>query len=324
LANAAKRIAAKGRSKILGSLQTSLDQLQERLARIETRQADVLEHASKSRTTIMQTGEHEILVKLYNGLKIYLDNRDIGVVPHMALDGIWEPEITHAWNSLVRKNDTVFDIGANFGYFGLLAAQMTDKKNSKIVFVEANPHLIPYIEKTLALNWYKEQSAVENVAVSDKPGAVTLNILEDYIASSSVHTVDQLEKYLGTKMNLKLDEGVKVPAIAIDDYCKKNSIKSISLIKMDIEGYEDVAYAGMRKTIQVSPDVTMFIEFTKEGYKKPKEFYRQMLSDFGSVYLINSSGRLYKPKNNSYETVIGNAEDWAMPVFSKRNNLDSL
>jgi hypothetical protein len=46
-----------------------------------------------------------------------------------------------------------------------------------------------------------------------------------------------------------------------------------------------------------------------------------MLEDFGHVYLIDLSGKLIKPKNNSYEKVIGNPDDWIMPVFSKNSKL---
>jgi len=133
---------------------------------------------------VIYLNEGEIVAKIFSGLKFYLDPRDIAVVPHLVLDAIWEHRITAAWLRVVGKNDVVVDVGANFGYFAALAAQLTDKKNSKVVSFEANPKLIPYIEKTLAVNWLKEQSVVENLALADKKGRVTLNVLKDYIGSS--------------------------------------------------------------------------------------------------------------------------------------------
>jgi FkbM family methyltransferase len=273
---------------------------------------------------VISTGNTEVLVKLFNGLKIYLDTRDLAVATHIAMDGIWEPTITKAWISTIRPNYTIFDIGANFGYFGLLAAHKTDKKNSKIVFIEANPNLIPYIHKTIDLNWYNEQSLVENFAASDRSGTIKLNILKNYIGSSSVQTVEELEGYMHHKMRLQLSNSLSVKAMSIDEYCKKHDIKNIDLIKMDIEGYEETAYAGMREMVAASPDLTLFIEFTKDGYNNPKEFYEKMLNDFGNVYLIDNLGRFVVPKNSGYEYVIGDADNWVMPVFSKNKSLYKL
>jgi FkbM family methyltransferase len=269
---------------------------------------------------IIQTSPNEIIAKLQSGLKIYLDTRDISVVPHLALDGVWEPHITKAWLSVLKPELTVFDIGANFGYFGLIAAHKIGKKNSKVVFFEANPELIPYINKTLSTNFYVEQSILENLAVADKEGTVTLNVLKDYIGSSTLHSLEHLDKYMHDKMHLKTEKSIKVKAVSIDSYCKKNKIPKIDLIKMDIEGYEDKAYQGMRDMVAKSPDITLFMEFTKESYENPKKFYELMLSDFGHIFLIDELGNIAKPKNRSYDAVIGNADDWVMPIFSKKRD----
>lgn len=265
--------------------------------------------------------EREMITKIFSGLKMYLDPRDIAVVPHLALDSIWEHRITAAWLSVVKPTDVVLDVGSNFGYFGALAAQKTDKKKSKIVHFEANPHLIPYIHKTLDVNWLNEQSVVENLAVADKKGTLTLRILKDYLGSSSVLPLEHTAKYMGTKMPLETAEEVKVKAVALDDYCKDHSITSVDLIKMDIEGFEDKAYQGMRGIVKNSPNLTFFIEFTKDSYDDPKAFYDQMFKDFGHVYVIDDDGYITKPTKADYQTVIGDADDWVMPIFSKNDKL---
>lgn len=265
--------------------------------------------------------ETEMISKIFSGLKIYMDPRDIAVAPHLALDGIWEHRITAAWLAAIKDTDTILDIGANFGYFGAIAAQLTDKKKSKVIYFEANPHLIPYLEKTLGVNWLNEQSVIENLAISDKPGEVTLHLLKDYIGSSSVQSAEEIDKYMHSKMHIETQEKIKVKAVTIDDYCRDNNIKTVNLIKMDIEGYEETAYKGMKKIIQASPNITLFIEFTKEGYKAPKSFYEEMLKDFGYVYTIADDGYIEKPKNISYEAIVSMSDDWVMPIFSKNPNL---
>lgn len=266
--------------------------------------------------------DHEMIIKIFSGLKMYVDPRDVAVVPHLALDSIWEHRITAAWLATLKPEDVVLDVGSNFGYFGALAAQKTDKKHSKVVHFEANPHLIPYIHKTLDVNWLNEQSVVENLAVGDKDtGTLTLRILKDYLGSSSVLPLEHTAKYMSGKMRLETAEEVKVTSTTLDKYCKDNGIKSVDLIKMDIEGFEDKAYAGMKNIVKNSPNLTFFIEFTKDSYDDPKGFYDQLLKDFGHVYIIDDEGYITKPKKPTYEAIIGDADDWVMPIFSKNPKL---
>jgi FkbM family methyltransferase len=263
----------------------------------------------------------EIITKIFSGLKMYLDPRDMAITPHLALDGIWEHRITMAWLAVVGPTDTVIEIGSNNGYYGALAAQLSDKKHSKVIMFEANPNLIPYIRKTLAVNWLNEQTVLENMAVSDKDGEVTLHVLKDYIGSSSIHDNKDVEKYMGKKMYLETAQDIKVKSTSIDSYCKKHSVGPVDLFLMDIEGYEDIAYRGMRGTVQASPNATLFIEFTPQGYKEPKAFYDTLLKDFGHVYIIDDKGYIVKPKSTDHKTIIGEADDWVMPIFSKNPKL---
>lgn len=331
MTNIVKKGVIKSRDRVLGNVMYSIQKLsnkldffigeQEKTNEKHQQQNNELTDTIKNSGTI-RISDKELLTKTFSGLKIYLDPRDISVTPHLALDSIWEYHITRAWLSVVGRNDVVMDIGANFGYFGALAAQVTERKNSKVIFFEANPQLIPYISKTLSVNWLNEQSVVENLAVADSERKVTLNILKDYIGSSSLHSVDHIDGYMHNKMHIvETETTVSVQATTIDAYCRKNKIGAVDLIKMDIEGFEDKAYDGMRKTIKASPNATLFIEFTKESYENPKQFYDNMLEDFGYVYLIDAQGKLTLQKRTDYESVIGNPDDWIMPVFSKNSKL---
>lgn len=332
-------VARRVQDKLLGNVLAEIRAIAEKLDRKVSESEQAIQRTqlaiNHDHTTILQElrqrtknsgsivlNDREMVTKIFSGLKMYLDPRDIAVVPHLALDSIWEHRITAAWQSVVKPTDTVLDVGSNFGYFGALAAQMTDKKRSKIVHFEANPHLISYIRKTLDVNWLNEQSVVENFAVGDKDGStLILRILKDYLGSSSVLPVEHTAKYMSGKMPLETAEEVKVKSTTLDAYCKAHDIQAVDLIKMDIEGFEDKAYAGMRQVVKNSPNLTFFIEFTSASYEDPKGFYKQMLNDFGHVYVIDDEGRITRPKQTTYEAIIGDADDWVMPIFSKNANL---
>lgn len=268
---------------------------------------------------VMRISDNEIATKLFNGAIMYLNPHDIAVVPHIVFESIWEAQITKAWIRLIEKDRemTILDIGANFGYFGMLAAQYSDKLKAKIFLFEPNINLIPYINKNLSVNWLNENTNVVNRAVSDKNGEAVLNVLEDYTGSSSMHDIEKLDRQLSHKMHIKAEEQQRVVTTTIDAFCEENGLQQVDLVKMDIEGYEEKAYSGMRGVVKKSKKITMFVEFTKDGYENPEEFFSQMLEDFGNVYLIDTEGKLQTPKVKSYQAIAGKEKDWVMLVFSK-------
>lgn len=304
-------------------LESSVSALHDKNEQLRSLISDLNQRVVSSRQFVptLYVADHMVLAKLFTDLKIYLDPRDMAVAAHISLDGIWEKEITRAWLTVLEPKMTILDIGANFGYFGLLSGQFTDRKNAKIIQFEANPNIIPYVNKSISINWLNETVKVENLAVSDKEGTVTLTVLKDYIGSSSVQSFEKLDSYMHDKMQLDVNETIDVKAITIDKYCKDEGIKNIDLIKMDIEGHEEAAYSGMRGMIKNSPNVTMFIEFTKDGYTDPLKFYDTMLKDFGNVYTIDDKGNICPVKDASYQSVIDKDENWTMPIFSKNDKL---
>jgi FkbM family methyltransferase len=319
----------KARAKLLG-LEHIPNSLDRRITAIESRLGNIEDEIRFVRSKVeieVQTlpiSKDEVLTKIFTDLKMYLNPSDMAVAAHIALDGIWEENITRAWLAVLARDNVVLDIGANFGYYSLLAGQFTDKKKARIVAFEANEDIVPYIQKSASINWLNEQITVENLAVADVEKELVLNVLENYTGSSSLQTIQQLDSYMHDKMRLKLSDSKKVKSVTIDNYCKRNHIEEVNLIKMDIEGYEEKAYRGMGEIIKNSKDVTLFIEFTKDGYEDPENFYNQMLADFGYVYLIDDHGMLTKQTNNSYAAIIGDADDWVMPVFSKNPQLDKV
>ena len=276
------------------------------------------------RPTTVLIDEKTLLTRLFTGIKMYLDPQDLSVSAHIAVDGVWEYPITKAWLAILRENYTVFDIGANFGYFGLLAGQFTNKDNSKVVLFEANKNIVQYINKSVSVNWQNQNTIVENLAVSDKNGEVKLNVLRDFLGSSSLHPVEKLDSYMHKRVHFELSESLNVKSVTVDSYCENNNISELNLVKMDIEGYEDRAYSGMVNIVKNSEDITLFIEFTKFSYEKPKKFYDKMLNDFGNIYTISDNGDIVKLKNKSYERVIDQADDFVMLVFSKNPNLNRI
>lgn len=266
----------------------------------------------------------EMVTKIFSGLKIYLDPRDQAVSIPLALDYVWEHQITTAWLKCLRPTDIVFDVGANFGYYGVLAAQQTSKKNSTVVLFEPNPALMPYLTKTLNVNWLHEQTTIAPVAIGDKASPMTLTVLDDYVGSSTLLSPAELEAQMGSKMDLTSRHQVEVEVVTLDAWAAEHGITTVDLLKVDVEGFEPQAYAGMKNLIAASPELTLFLEFTPKAYADPDGFFREVHADFGHVYRIEPNGGITALGGEEALAEALSTDDWIMPIFSKRPDLDRL
>src|SRR5688500_18473558 len=128
MANMVKNVARKSRDSIINPVLGAIANLKQEIqdARREVKQTqleinhfqllikqETLSRVKNSGTIYLS--EHEILTKIFSGLKMYLDPRDLAITPHLALDGVWEHRITAAWLAVVKPTDTVLDIGSNNG-----------------------------------------------------------------------------------------------------------------------------------------------------------------------------------------------------------------
>lgn len=267
---------------------------------------------TKNSTTV-NTGPNEALTRIFTGQMMYVDTRDNAMSPHLMMSGLWEENITKAFRNLVKKGDTVMDIGANFGYFGMVAG-IDVGDEGRVVFIEANPYLTPYIEKSAVVNGLMRRSEVVNVAISDKKGTATFNLIKNNWVSSGLVDVKELAKTDG--INYTLDEKIKVETTTVDDLRSRFNIKAVDVIKMDIEGYEDKAFTGMTETIKHSPGLKLLLEFTPNRYPEPKKFFADLAKTFSFLYTIDDAGELQPVKD--YDELQANLHnDWAMLVASK-------
>lgn len=266
---------------------------------------------TKNSSTV-KTGEHEALTRIFTGQMMYVDTRDNAMSPHLMMSGMWEENITKAFRSLIKKGDTVMDLGANFGYFGMVAG--TDVGNGRIIFVEANPYLTPYIEKSATVNGLMRYSDIVNVAISDKRSTATFNLIKNNWVSSGLVDVKELAKTDG--INYVLEEQIKIETTTVDDLCSRLKVGSVDVMKMDIEGYEDKAFAGMAETIKNSPNLKLLLEFTPNRYPEPKKFFSALTQAFSYLYTIDEAGHL-QPIKDYGELQANLRDDWAMLVASK-------
>lgn len=185
------------------------------------------------------------------------------------ISGVWEELTTEMFRRVIKKGDIVVDLGANIGYFTLLAARLVGKEG-KVYAFEPEPVNYSLLLKNIEINGYKNIVPVQK-AISSTTGTVRLFIDNE---DSGGHTIRQYNDKM---------EFVEIESVTLDDYFRDKG-HPINVIKMDIEGAEMAALSGMNRIIKENKNLKMFVEFYFPGIRRsgdsPEEFARRLLEDY--------------------------------------------
>ena len=189
----------------------------------------------------------------------------------------WEEPTTAMFKRVVKEGDIVLDLGANIGYFTLLATRLVGNKG-KVYAFEPEPTNYSLLTKNIELNGYDnvipEQKAVSNVK------GMTKLFLSD--KDTGAHTLRQhhAEREFATK---QLGKFVEVESVVLDEYFEDRE-QSINVIKMDIEGAEMAALSGMDRILKQNQDLKIFSEFYPSAIREfgdlPEEFASKLMDDY--------------------------------------------
>ncbi len=172
------------------------------------------------------------------GVKFYLDIADKRITPLEAFNfDQYEQEDSEMLYSLVNDGDTIFDIGANIGWYSNHLAKKLP--NATIICFEPIPATFAQLKSNTELN----QS--QNIILNDFAFSDTVKTLSFYYspaltgASSSVNITENDSMIL-----------LECPADTIDNFVAKNNIPKLDFIKCDVEGAELFVYKGGAATIE--------------------------------------------------------------------------
>ena len=178
------------------------------------------------------TGESPLqLVRIRGDHFGYVDMND-GFLRLIVIDQGFEREFFELADRLMGEGGIFFDVGANHG---LLSFGLAGRHGSTIEFhlFEPNSKLANSIELTRQL-YPLMRVKLNRAAVSDHAGVVWFEINDDHNGASHISSEGA---------------GVEVPSITLDSYVAERGIRRVSLLKMDIEGYELTALHGAKQAL---------------------------------------------------------------------------
>jgi FkbM family methyltransferase len=179
----------------------------------------------------------------HGGARFWCDLRDT-IARDVCLIGIYEPQVSQVMAALLGSatasavsSTVVVDVGANWGYFTLMAAELVGR-SGRVLAVEPDPRMFALLQRNLSLNGLSQVDAVACAAGADRE----TRWLHGYADGAENRGVSRIRAGAGTA------DGVTAFAVRtapLDLLLDERNIGAVDLIKIDVEGFEADVLGGM-------------------------------------------------------------------------------
>jgi len=217
-----------------------------RLAPIET----TLRLASWRARCLLQTAATVHLAR--SGVRMILPPnwRGVGKLIYAFRD-YYEPELLYL-ERVLSPGKVFVDAGANFGIYTLLASKIVGE-GGRVISFEPSSRVFPVLRRNIELNGFKNVLAFP-LALTDKPGRARLYY-------HSAVGCDSLGKDASFEQDAYAEE---IETESLDDVLKRNFVGRVDVIKLDVQGAEELALRGASEIVTSMHPVVIF-EFFPEG-----------------------------------------------------------
>lgn len=254
-------------------------------------------------------GERRVVA---NGIPMWVDTRDRVIATHLLGEGVWEASETAAFLTHLRKGMAVFDVGANIGYYTLLAARAVGPSGRVWAF-EPEPHNFALLTRNAAESGFTNVRLV-NAAVSDRAGVLRLH-LDD--ANFGAHSLE------AGSVRTSSGRSVEVETVSLDRYADEAlSCEAGVLVKVDVQGAEALVVAGAQRLFEL-PNVTVFLEIWPEALARAQADAADLLAAleglgfrFEDVEAPESTRRPLRPAE-ILETCRTRTQNWMNLLLTK-------
>ncbi len=217
------------------------------------------------------------VVKKVLGFRMVLDLLDKGACRDLYHYGIREREAVNIYKNFLTKEDNVLDVGANIGYYALLASKIT---NGKIYAIEPDPRSFKLLKENIKINNLEKRIKAYKIAIGDKKGK-----LKFY----------QSKSFNWSSIARENEKGIWVEVTTIDNFVGN---REISCLRFDLEGYEYLLLKGAKKTLQRKLKIFMEVHpsLIKEYGGNVLNMF-EMLKDFKLRYYAVPQVDFFKKKS---------------------------
>lgn len=181
-------------------------------------------------------------------------------------DGYYEKLPTKLFKEMVKKGGSVIDVGANIGYYSIIASELVEGGNI-VSFEPVSKTFKRLLVNVLPLSNVK----AHQVACGSDNGKINIYAFGDSISAGSRISSPEID------VPYTVEE---VQMIKLDYFVDGK----VDVVKIDVEGYELNVLKGMKKIISSNPNIKILLEVNNDLLTKvstsPQEVF-SYLKSFG-------------------------------------------
>jgi FkbM family methyltransferase len=195
---------------------------------------------------------------LATGSRIYLDLAD-PAQRNIFFTGGTEWETTRLFHRLAVPGWTVIDVGANVGYYTLLARDLGGPSANVHAF-EPNPPVAALLHRSVSAE------AANAVTICEAGCGASAGTAQLYVGSNSAeYPFSSLRSDIGGARGWS---SIEIEIFDLDGYCAKNALMP-HLVKIDAEGYEPEVLNGMERLLEDAMPAYVICEVVPGHPRRP-------------------------------------------------------
>jgi len=191
---------------------------------------------------------NRVEVQALSGAKFWIDPVSIFGLS-MLKNREFEAPLTCAMLTLLRPGDSFVDVGANEGYFSVLAARRIGP-NGRVLAIEPQSRLRDVLEQNTAANSLTNVDVV-SVAVADEEGTTLL-----YLRPSTNTGASSFTRHW--RFGNRAEE---VQTTTLDRILSERNVASVRLMKVDCEGAESLVIAEAQRSLAAQVIQFLTVEY---------------------------------------------------------------
>lgn len=185
---------------------------------------------------------------------------------------IWEPYETRLLLAALSQGDAFLDIGANLGYFSVVAAQKVGPTGRVFAF-EPDPDNCRALRASVQLNGFTSIVEVVEAALADQAGEARLYLCEDNLGDHQI--------YAGEPGR----ESVPITLLNGADFLR-GRLAQLALVKIDTQGSEYQVVVGLLPFLAaLARPPRMIIELTPWSLREARASGRALIDQLASLQL---------------------------------------
>ncbi|MGH9278887.1 MAG: FkbM family methyltransferase [Acidimicrobiales bacterium] len=208
-----------------------------------------------------QPATRTVTCTLFDGQRLTVVRPEI-VGDALCRDGRIEPALTRVLLDHLRPGDVFVDVGAQYGYFTVLAARAVGP-TGRVVAFEPGRRTLPLLARNVA---GRANVVVEPCAVHAGPGTAELHDFgPEYSALNTVLAGARVPAHERARLRAHT---YPVPTVALDGYCATHDLHP-DMVKIDAEGAETSILRGMARILREGAPLVAVEAGDYEGMASP-------------------------------------------------------